>query len=331
VRTTISQMAETGRYRSFSPSLMNLPKSREGAFARVFRGEKLPPLRSIIRAAEGGVFVEADKQSAELYTLAYISGDAAFKEALAARDADGSPISFHTAAMVKFFKLGMAPGEAAKIIAAGGPEARRLKSLRTGAKAVNFGIPYGRGAASICAEVRREGVDCTVSEAQGWIDGYRDSFPDAWAYLEECKRSVARPGWLANPYGRVRHFVQSGDESVMSAQRREATNFPIQSTVADALSLDLVRIRRERDRRGMRMRIVLSIHDAVMVWAPHGEIAAARDLLRWAMVDAPGAEVPGIGLRYGIEVEYSERWNEPLAPDRLYELSGGTVDLRTNV
>jgi DNA polymerase I-like protein with 3'-5' exonuclease and polymerase domains/uracil-DNA glycosylase len=328
VRTVISQMTETGRYRSARPNLMNLPRAKESVFGRVFGGEKLPPLRSIIRAAEGGVFIEADKQSAELFTLAYIANDKAFKEALAARDAAGNPISFHTAAMVKFFKLEMSPAEATAIMDAGGPEAKRLKALRTGAKAVNFGIPYGRGANSICEEVRREGVDCTPGEAQDWIDGYRDGFPDAWAYLQDCRNRVDEPGWLANPYGRIRHFVRSSDESVMAGQRREATNFPIQSTVADALSLDLIRIQRERDRREMRTRIVLSIHDAVMLWAPHDEIGRAGELLRWAMVDAFGAEVPGIGLRYGVDIEYSERWNEPLDPYRLHELSRGEVDRR---
>jgi hypothetical protein len=87
----------------------------------------------------------------------------------------------------------MSPEEAARVMAAGGPEAKRLKSLRTGAKTVNFGIPYGRGANSICEEVRQEGVECTPEEAQGWIDGYRDSFPDAWAFLAGYNRPWESP------------------------------------------------------------------------------------------------------------------------------------------
>jgi uracil-DNA glycosylase family 4 len=325
VRTTFSQMAETGRYKSFKPALQNLPKAKEAAYDQVFHGEAPPSVRSIFVPAEGGIFVEADKKSAELYTLAYLADDPAFKAALAAKDANGEEISFHTAAMCRFFKLRMSPAEAAEALKLKTPEAKRLKGLRTAAKAVNFGIPYGRGARTICAQVKREGVDCTVEEAQGWIAGYKEAFPRAWAYLEWCKRQVRDPGFLRNPYGRTRHFIQSDDEAVMRAQEREATNFPIQSTVADALSLDLPRIMTRRDLNGLRTRIVLVIHDAVMLWVPFDEIKVACKLLQWAMVDASGAEVPGTGLRYGIDIEYAARWNEPADPAWLEEVSEGRL------
>jgi DNA polymerase I-like protein with 3'-5' exonuclease and polymerase domains len=111
----------------------------------------------------------------------------------------------------------------------------------------------------------------------------------------------------------------------MWAQEREATNFPIQSTVADALSLDLPRIMLRRDMYSLRTRIVLVIHDAVMLWVPYDEIKEACAMLQWAMVDAPGAEVPGTGLRYGINIEYAARWNEPADPAWLEEISEGRL------
>ncbi|MDR1534900.1 MAG: hypothetical protein LBU64_07370, partial [Planctomycetota bacterium] len=207
VRTTISQLAETGRYRSFDPALMNLPKSKESVYARIFGEEKLPPIRSILQAPAGGVYLEADIKSAELFTLAHLADDPGFKAALAARDGAGNPLSFHTVAMCKFFKLPMPPEEATAIMESGGVEGKRLKGLRTAAKSVIFGIPYGRGAQAICQAVRREGVACTPEDAKTWIGSYRESFPRAWDYLEWCQRQVRDPGFIINPYGRTRHFA----------------------------------------------------------------------------------------------------------------------------
>ena len=328
VRTTISQLAETGRYRSYNPPLQNLPKAREAEYARIFPGVKLPSVRSILTAPEGGIYIEADKQSAELFTLAYLANDRGFKEALAARDSRGYPLSFHTSSMVKFFRLKCSAEEAEAIIKAGGDEGKKLKAWRVATKSLNFGIPYGRGAHAICQAVKREGVTCTVDDARGWIAAYAETFPNAWSYLQECKVRAHEPGYLVNPFGRVRHFVPVDDEAARAAQEREATNFPIQSTVADSLSGDLARIQRERDRLGLATRVVLAVHDAVLLWAPFAEIRQACELLRWAMVEAPGAAVPIIGLRYGIDLEYSLRWNESIDPWYLREISDGYLDHR---
>jgi uracil-DNA glycosylase family 4 len=329
VRTHISQLAETGRYRSYSVNLQNLPKSKEATFSRIFTGSDLPSVRSIMAPPPGGIYIEADYQSAELYTLAYIADDKAFKEALAAVDGKGKPISFHTSAMVKFFKLPYSAEEATRRMKADTQEAKDLKKMRVGVKSVNFGVVYGRGAAAVSQAVKQEGVNCTPDEAQGWIDGYAESFPQAWDYLQWCRDQV-KVGKLVNPYGRERHFPSfdyddRDNRGMLAALERESMNFPIQGTVADSLSLALCRLYAERNRRGMETRIVLPIHDAVLLWAPYREVADACDLLRWAMTEAPGAEVPGIGLRYGIDLEYMTRWNEPADPKYLYEISNGRL------
>ncbi|MDR1612919.1 MAG: hypothetical protein LBT97_09065 [Planctomycetota bacterium] len=328
VRTVISQLTETGRYRSSRPNLTNIPRSREGNFARIFGKEAPPPVRSMFQAPAGGVYIEADMKAAELFTLAHLAGDAEFKSALAARDKTGEPLSFHTTAMCRFFKLRISPEAAAAAMDSGTAEGERLKGLRTAAKSVVFGILYGRGAAAICQAVKREGVACAAAEARKWIDGYRETFPRAWYYLDECKRRARETGLLTNPYGRIRRFAPSDDPAAIAAQEREARNFPIQSTVADSLSLALCRLVRERDRRGMGTRLVLPIHDAILLWAPYEEIQAACRLLRWAVTDAPGAEVPRIGLRYEVELAFYQRWNEQLDPARLADIAGVKPDSR---
>ena len=338
VRTHLSQMAETGRYKSYAINLQNLPKAKEGVLSRIFVGEKLPSVRSIIIPDPGTVFIEADYQSAELFTLAYIADDKEFKKALDFRDEHGKLVSFHTVSMIKYFKLGKPGMSDAEVLAkcqelsdemdSGSAEGKYLKGLRTAAKSLSFGIPYGRGARAIWQAVKQQGVECELEEAQEWVQGYAEGFPEAWAYLQWCKNQVWNPGYLINPYGRVRHFSDVEDEAIMAAQERESTNFPIQGTVADSLSLALTRLYRERNRLGLRTRIVLPIHDAIMLQAPYDEIGEATRLLRWAMVEAPGAVVPGIGLRYGIDIEYADRWNEHIDADWLYDVSKGEVDIR---
>jgi DNA polymerase I-like protein with 3'-5' exonuclease and polymerase domains len=103
---------------------------------------------------------------------------------------------------------------------------------------------------------------------------------------------VRETGWLTNPYGRVRCFTPSDDPAEIAAQERDARNFPIQSAVADALSLVLCRLVRGRDRLGTGTRLVLPVHDAIPLRAPYEEIQDACRLLRWAAIATRGFTCP---------------------------------------
>lgn len=123
-----------------------------------------------------------------------------------------------------------------------------------------------------------------------------------------------------SPYGRVRHFHFSEDEKVMAAQQREASNFPIQGTVADALTTALGHLERERNRLDMKFRIVLAVHDAIFIEVPYEEVPEAKALLEKCMSEM--TEVPGIGLRYGVDVEVFQRWNEELEDESVLKACG---------
>jgi DNA polymerase I-like protein with 3'-5' exonuclease and polymerase domains len=339
IRTSILQLSKTGRWRSFNPNCQNLPKSKEARFSAVVGKAKsalaskgfptvLPSVRSTFVAEDGGLLLEWDLQSAELWTNAYWGDDPVFKETLNQKYANGDPVSFHTASMIKFFRLPYTVEEVDAVMAAGGAEGKKLKMWRTATKTINFGIPYGRGAAAIQAEVQSYGIDCSREDAEGWLQAYKDTFHVAWDKLVAGSLRVWDPGFLVNPYGRIRHFQRVDDDAFMAAQEREALNYPIQSTVADFINDAADRFVRERDRLGLRTRLKLAIHDALMAWVPYGEIKTVVDMAQWVMVDAPGAEVPGIGLRYGVDLEVNKRWNEKIDPWFLYDVSSGALDRR---
>lgn len=315
IRTNISQLTETGRWRSYNVNLQNIPKGREGVLSEIFKGdEEVPPVRTCLVPSAGNVLIEADFESAELYVLAYISSDKRMKADLERKSAKGKKISMHSTRAVEMFKLQMDVDKFEELRKSG-PESAKLEGLRVAAKSVSFGVPYSRGPKAICNQVRREGVNCTVDDAKGWINNFFDTYVDVDRFLKESKSSVHDPGWLRTPFGRMRRFHEVDDESIMAAQEREAGNFPIQSVVADALSLALVHLYEERNRRGLRFRIVLAVHDAILLDVPYEEAPEAIALLKWAMTEQ--AAVPGIGLSLGADVTVYSRWNEKASVEIL--------------
>jgi uracil-DNA glycosylase family 4 len=140
IHGSFSQMSETGRYKSYDPNCQNWPKGREGELAKIFKsGEKVPPIRTILTAPPGHVLMEADLESAELFTLAWLAGDDAMKTDLERRNSKGEKISLHTIGAIKYFKLNMTPEEFDTARKRDGPEGKRLEGLRVAAKSVNFG------------------------------------------------------------------------------------------------------------------------------------------------------------------------------------------------
>jgi len=141
---------------------------------------------------------------------------------------------------------------------------------RVAAKTVNFGIPYGRGAAAISREVKQEGVLLAESDAQIMINGFLSEFYLVAYFLDKCKWAATNLGYVANALGRLRRFPKTDDRMLQVANEREASNFPIQSFVAECLNkatYNFYMTRRQLKAAGIDLpyRLLLGIHDAMML------------------------------------------------------------------
>ena len=277
---------ETGRCSSSGPNLQNLAKRREDDYARILghrdddgqpKGDYLKilseplyndPIRSIVTAGiwDGvpTVLMEFDIISAEIAALAWEAGDKQMIEdvnrAMLPED-DPNFLDIHSSTAVEAFKLSCAPTKKA-LKALGKP------GLRVAAKNVRFGVPYGRSAEALSRQCREEGADVSVMECQKLINNYKERYPAASTFLDECE---ARPGsgtpFIIGAFGRLRRFQKVDDPSVLAEQGRSAKNYPIQNLVADAILLGMYNLRMLREQLGLQdaFRVVLQIHDAVML------------------------------------------------------------------
>jgi uracil-DNA glycosylase family 4 len=321
IRTSFRQTLETGRFAT-SPNLQNIPKKQEKELAAAFKKDgvldpRYAPIRSIFVASPGTVFVEADWNQAELFTLAAIAKDMRMMEVLQTSD-------LHTVMMQQMFSSKEYNGRTLGDYTVDELNQFRktdktLDALRIAAKSVNFGIPYGRGAGAIVREVKREGIIVTQAEAQGWIETFHNTFQRVSEYLNDTKRKVINPRRIVNPWGRHRRFPITRDDKLINQWQREAVNFPIQSTVGDAMSQALINLWNYRTfiDPGVQYRILLSIHDAVLLEVPVAHVAKViEEVIPLCMKD--GLEVPGLGLHYGLgDIEVQLRWGEHADPDEL--------------
>lgn len=346
-----SQLAETGRFRTSKPNVQNWPKKAEGSMADIFGGkDKVPPgIRTIIIPAPGHVLLEGDFCQAELFVLAALSGDTNMWAALSTPGRD-----LHDLTAITAFKLRVCDPAGREVpeselvelatahLAEGGSESKAFKdfvktltyvdqkgkrmtrdefkeTIRVSAKNVNFGIPYGRGAADIARQVKAEtGSKLTIQQLEtelteivrAWKE---ETYPVAWAFMCKCAQAVHDPGYLVNPWGRKRRFGtgKAGSNEDRSDMERQAQNYPIQSTVADTAMLAMDRIAAERERRGLHFKIVNQIHDAVMLEVPIEELEATKKLMMdtMATIDIPVGP-PFNVLRLGVDLTVYKRWGE---------------------
>lgn len=279
-------------------------------------------IRSCFVAAPGNVIVSADYKSAEIYTMGYLSNCEALIEAA------GSDL--HSRGVVNYFggekwagfdDLKVPPKEWLD----------KHKALRIGSKAISFGIPYQRGAKAVARQIARDtknAVTPTSDETQGYINGFYKIYPEMRLYVEVCGRCVEKsPFYIANPYGRRRRFTPLGDRSEIAAQKREATNYPIQSTVADTLNVALYNLSYWRTLYPGRAqyKILLAVHDAVLLEVPGKSVKAVVEEVLPACMTR-GARVPAWTPLHGnwtskpftldTEIEICTRWGEhPTADD----------------
>ncbi|NLB28784.1 MAG: DNA polymerase I, partial [Clostridiales bacterium] len=248
----------TGRLSSTEPNLQNIPIRRELGSER----------RSMFIAAPGCVLVDADYSQIELRLLAHIADDEAMLEAFK------SGVDIHTVTAASVF--GAEPGEVTPL-------------MRSRAKAVNFGIVYGISAFSLSQDI---GV--TTGEAKVYIDSYFERFPGVRRYMTEIVERAKADGFVTTLFGRRRYIPEliSKDHNVRSFGERVALNMPIQGTAADIMKIAMVSAAKALKNESPRSKLVLQIHDELIIEAPESEAEAVAELLKREMEGAAQLRVP---------------------------------------
>jgi len=298
MRSTLHMTAETGRMKSREPNLQNLPNARSYEIQEIM-GPGFPSFRSFVRAPKGYVLVEADYSQAELFTMALYSRCDSMLEELKDPRRD-----MHAETAIEFFRI---DGWDGKVNPKKWLKDTGKENYRKAAKAVRFGINYQMAAQALRVDVRaKSGIILTVQEAQNMINAYYDKYPEAKAFVEACNRKVYQPGYIDTIWGRRREFMSGLEDRAMKDQQREAGNFPIQSTVADALYCamgHLINIRRERN---LHFRFCLAIHDAIMLLSPEQEAEQCKEAMVEAMTER--TVLPRFDFHLPVGVDITERW-----------------------
>ena len=256
--TFIQTEARTGRISSTEPNLQNIP----------IRTELGSRLRGFFVAGEGKELVDADYSQIELRILAHITGDEAMQQAFL----HGADIHRSTAA--KIYHI---------------PESEVTPQLRSASKAINFGIMYGKGAFSLSKD-----LDVSVKEADAFLKTYLATFPKVDGYMQDCIAHAKEKGYVETLFGRRRALPElaSSNFQVRASGERMARNTPIQGTAADIIKLAMVHVwQRLRDEK-LQARLLLQVHDELIVEAPESEVEEVKRVLREEMEQVVQYSVP---------------------------------------
>ena len=261
----------TGRLSSVDPNLQNIP----------VRTELGRELRRMFVAEQGRVLVDADYSQIELRVLAHVADDDAMIEAFRG----GQDIHATTASKVY-----------------GVPVEEVTPQMRSSCKAVNFGIVYGISDFSLAQDI---GV--TRKEAAAFIQSYLDTYPGVHHYMESIKQSARESGYVETLFGRRRALpeLNSKNFNLRSFGERAAMNTPIQGTAADIIKIAMLRVRDRLKAEGFEARLILQVHDELILEAPEHEAERAAALLREEMEHAAELRVPLVA-----EAKIGHSWYE---------------------
>ena len=258
IRTTFNQtITATGRLSSTDPNLQNIPM-REDLGRRI---------RKCFYPAEGCVFVDADYSQIELRVLAHMSGDEKLIEAY--REAK----DIHRTTASQVFHV---------------PFDEVTDQMRRNAKAVNFGIVYGISSFGLS-----QGLSISRKEAQDYINDYFHTYPKIKAFLDRLVRNAREKGYAESLFGRRRPVPELKSSNFMqrSFGERVAMNSPIQGTAADISKIAMIRVFNRLRKEGMQSKLILQIHDELLIEAPNDEAERARALLEEEMKAAASLDV----------------------------------------
>ncbi len=248
----------TGRISSSEPNLQNIP----------MRSELGRELRKIFIPEEGFLFVDADYSQIELRVMAAMSGDENLIEAFRQSQ------DIHAATASRVFHV---------------PLEEVDSGLRRKAKAVNFGIIYGISSFGLGQD-----LDISRQEAQEYIDQYFETYRGVKQFLDLLVETGKTAGAVRTLYKRLRPIPELASSNFMTRQfgERVAMNSPIQGTAADIIKLAMIAVREELKKRGMRSRLILQIHDELLIEAAKEEVEEVEKLLEEKMVHAAELAVP---------------------------------------
>jgi DNA polymerase-1 len=264
-------VASTGRLSTSNPNLQAIP----------IRTELGREIRSAFVAEPGHRLVSADYSQVELRILAHVSGEPKLRESFAR----GEDIHTTTAAEV----LGKDP-------------ATLTKDERNIAKMVNFGIIYG-----ISSYGLSENLEISRDEAQEYIDAYLARFPYVQDFIARTIEQAKRDGYVTTLFGRRRPVpeIRASNRQTRSLGERLAVNSVMQGTAADIIKVAMVDIHRRLVEEGRASRLVLQVHDELLVEAPGREVAAVKDVLQEEMVGAFDLDPP-----LAVDVGAGDDWHE---------------------
>lgn len=259
----------TGRISSTEPNLQNIP-------TRFELGKRV---RKVFRAEKGKVYVDADYSQIELRVLAHISKDEhmiqAFKE--------GQDI--HKQAASKVFKT---------------PIEEVTKEQRSDAKAVNFGIVYGISDFGL-----GEQLGISRKKAKQYITEYLDQYAGIKAFMEDITKKATEEGYVETLFHRRRYIPELKSNNYMVRQfgSRAAMNTPIQGTAADIMKIAMIKVYQEIKKRGLKSKIILQVHDEMMIEALEKEKEEIKEIMKQSMESAIHLQVPLIA-----DVSEAQNW-----------------------
>lgn len=270
VHTTFRQtIAATGRLSSDNPNLQNIP-------IRTERGQQVR--KAFVPRDKNHVLLSADYSQIELRLVAALSGDESMLEAFK------NKIDIHLATAAKVY----------------GVELNEVtKEMRYKAKSVNFGIIYGQGAFGLAQNI---GVSRT--EAKNIIDNYFLQFPKIKEYMNNNIRFAKENGYVKTMMGRRRYLkeINSKNFTVRGFAERNAINSPVQGSAADLIKLAMIDIHREFEKRKLKSKMTLQVHDELVFDAHRSELEIIKPIIHDKMVSAIKINVP-------LEVEIGEGKN----------------------
>jgi len=272
LHTSFNQAATaTGRLSSTNPNLQNIP----------IRTELGREIRAAFVSAPGKSLIAADYSQIELRLLAHYSQDPLLLEAYRT----GKDIHTLTAAEV----FGVPP----MLIDA---EHRRR------AKAVNFGIVYGLSPFGLAQQL---GIE--QKEAKRFIDAYFERYAGVRVFIESTLEQARRDGFVRNLFGRKRPIpdLQSKNPNLRGFAERTAVNTPLQGTAADLLKIAMLRLDQEIRQRGLETKMLLQVHDELVLEAPHSEVETMKSLVKQCMEGAHALSVP-----LDVDVKVGANWRD---------------------
>ncbi len=192
------------------------------------------------------------------------------------------------------------------------------KRFRSSAKSVNFGIAYGRGAKDIAAQILAEtGTNIPASDIQEGIDGWKTTYPKAWAMLQHHQELTQTQGYVESPMGFRRYFPKVRDEALQAAQKREGGNLPIQNTVSELMRVATRKVIDLRGERALDFIIINQVHDALFLIAPISQLDESVDCLETGMTSV-GIPMPsGETVFLRVDTDIYSRWGEKYIPEEV--------------